>query len=63
MPGTAPRVLTQLGYAYPYDERGNGGPQILDELAWGAHATEAGRVTAPEPLFPRLEVEAPETTG
>ena len=25
--------------------------------AWGAHAAEAGRVTAPEPLFPRLEVE------
>ena len=25
--------------------------------AWGAHAAEAGRLTAPEPLFPRLDVE------
>ena len=58
MPGTAPRVLAQLGYAYPYGPDGNGGPPILDELVWGAHATEPGRVTAPEPLFPRLDVEA-----
>jgi hypothetical protein len=26
-------------------------------LRWGSHAGEAGRVAAPEPLFPRLEVE------
>jgi methionyl-tRNA synthetase len=58
MPGTAPRVLAQLGYDYPYDPDGNDGPPILAELAWGAHAGEGGRVTAPEPLFPRLEVEA-----
>ncbi len=48
----------QLGHAYPYGPDGNGGPPILDELAWGAHAAEAGRVTAPEPLFPRLDVES-----
>ena len=36
---------------------GNGGPPILDELGWGAHAGETGRVGAPEPLFPRLDVE------
>jgi methionyl-tRNA synthetase len=58
MPATAPRVLAQLGYAYPYAIDGNGGPPVLDELGWGAHATEAGRVAAPEPLFPRLETEA-----
>lgn len=57
MPGVAPRVLAQLGYAYPYGPDGNGGPPILDELAWGAHAAETGRVAAPEPLFPRLETE------
>jgi hypothetical protein len=57
MPGAAPRVLTQLGYPYPYDHAGNGGPPILEELEWGAHAGETGRVTAPEPLFPRLDVE------
>ncbi len=57
MPDTAPRVLAQLGHAYPYAADGNGGPPLLDELAWGAHAAEAGRVTAPEPLFPRLDVE------
>ena len=33
---------------------GNGGPPILDELRLGAHAAEAGRLGAPEPLFPRL---------
>ena len=58
MPGIAPRVLTQLGYPYDYAEDGNGGPPILDELAWGARAGEAGRVAAPEPLFPRLDAES-----
>ncbi|MDO8485262.1 MAG: methionine--tRNA ligase [Candidatus Limnocylindrales bacterium] len=57
MPGAAPRVLAQLGYAYPYRADGNGGPSVLDELAWGAHSAESGRVTAPEPLFPRLEAD------
>jgi methionyl-tRNA synthetase len=65
MPATAPRVLAQLGYAYPYGPDGNDGPPILEELAWGIHVGETGRVTAPEPLFPRLEadVEAVETNG
>jgi methionyl-tRNA synthetase len=57
LPGTAPRLLAQLGHAYPYEADGNGGPSILDELAWGAHAGDDGHVTAPEPLFPRLDVE------
>jgi methionyl-tRNA synthetase len=57
LPNTAPRVLTQLGYAYPFGPDGNGGPPILDDLAWGAHAADDGRVAAPEPLFPRLEAE------
>ena len=57
-PRTAPRLLAQLGHAYGYAPDGNGGPPILDELRWGAHAAEAGRLTAPEPLFPRLDVEA-----
>jgi methionyl-tRNA synthetase len=63
MPGMAPRVLAQLGHRYGYDPTGNGGPPILDELQWGAHASVAGRVAAAEPLFPRLDVEAAETTG
>jgi methionyl-tRNA synthetase len=58
MPGAAPRVLAQLGHAYAYGPDGNGGPPILAELAWAAHAGEPGRVTAPTPLFPRLETEA-----
>ena len=58
MPGLAPRVAAQLGYAYPYGVDGNGGPAILGELRWGAHAAEAGTLGAPEPLFPRLETEA-----
>jgi methionyl-tRNA synthetase len=57
MPNVAPRVLEQLGYGYDYGADGNGGPPILEQLAWGARAGEPGRVTAPEPLFPRLDVE------
>ncbi len=36
------------------------GPPLLDELAWGAHAAEPGTLAAPVPLFPRLEIDAPE---
>ncbi len=57
LPGIAPRVLAQLGYGYEYGADGNGGPPIHDSLVWGARAGEPGRVTAPEPLFPRLDVE------
>jgi methionyl-tRNA synthetase len=60
MPATAPRVFAQLGFDYAYGADGNGGPPILDDLRWGARATEPGRVTAPEPLFPRLDVESAE---
>ncbi|HEX5823724.1 MAG TPA: methionine--tRNA ligase [Candidatus Limnocylindrales bacterium] len=58
LPATAPRVLAQLGFRYPYEPDGNGGPPMLDELRWGAHAGEAGRLAAAEPLFPRLEVDS-----
>jgi methionyl-tRNA synthetase len=61
MPATAPRLLAQLGYDYAYAADGNGGPPILDELRWGAHAGEDGTLTAPEPLFPRLDVETEAT--
>jgi hypothetical protein len=53
----APWVLGQLGYEYLYGDDGNGGPPLAEELRWGAHAGESGRLTAPEPLFPRLETE------
>jgi len=55
MPATAPRVLAQLGFPYDYASDGNGGPPLRDELVWGRHAAEPGRVTPPEPLFPRIE--------
>ena len=58
MPATAPRVLAQLGFGYGYGPDGNGESSILGELEWGARASEAGRVAAPEPLFPRLEAES-----
>jgi methionyl-tRNA synthetase len=58
MPSIAPRALAQLGYSYGYAADGNGGPPLLEELEWGRHAGEAGTLGAPEPLFPRLEVEA-----
>jgi methionyl-tRNA synthetase len=63
MPGAAPRILEQLGHAYPYEADGNGGPDILELLEWGASAGEAGRVIeTPVPLFPRIEAEAAEPT-
>ncbi|HEX5451302.1 MAG TPA: methionine--tRNA ligase [Candidatus Limnocylindrales bacterium] len=58
MPATAPRALAQLGHPYPYGPDGNGGPALLDELAWAAHADEPAELPDPTPLFPRLEVEA-----
>ena len=57
LPATAPRIMAQLGHAWPYHLDGNGGPNVSDELAWGAHAADAGTLAAPEPLFPRLDVE------
>jgi methionyl-tRNA synthetase len=63
MPGAAPRILEQLGYAYPYGADGNGGPELLALLEWGAAAGEPGRVVeTPAPLFPRLEAEVVEPT-
>ncbi|HJW23008.1 MAG TPA: methionine--tRNA ligase [Candidatus Limnocylindrales bacterium] len=59
MPSIAPRVLAQLGYAYPYGSDGNGGPPLLEELEWGRHGSEAGTLGAAVPLFPRLDVETP----
>ena len=57
LPATAPRILAQLGYAWPFGPDGNDGPPLLDELRWAAHAGEAGTLTNAEPLFPRLETE------
>jgi methionyl-tRNA synthetase len=63
MPSVAPRALEQLGHAYPYAADGNGGPAILDALAWGAgDGARAGdapaRLGTAAPLFPRLDVES-----
>ncbi|MEW5991465.1 MAG: methionine--tRNA ligase [Chloroflexota bacterium] len=58
LPRTAPRLLAQLGHSYEHGPDGNGGPPILDELAWGARAATAGRLGSPVPLFPRLDVES-----
>jgi methionyl-tRNA synthetase len=57
MPATAPRILAQLGYAWPYQPDGNGGPPLRDELRWGAHTGENGTLTEAQPLFPRLDTE------
>ncbi len=70
LPTSAPRALAQLGYDYPYAADGVPAPPapgsalpaqasgLLDELRWGAHAGEPGRLAAAEPLFPRIETEA-----
>jgi methionyl-tRNA synthetase len=62
IPGSAPRVLEQLGYRYPYGFDGNGGPPLKAELAWGGAAAGPlvsgdGRLGTPAPIFPRLESE------
>ena len=57
MPTGAPKILAQLGYQYAYRADGNGGPALLDELRWGAHEGESGRVAVAEPLFPRIDAE------
>jgi methionyl-tRNA synthetase len=59
IPSTAPRILQQLGYDYPYGPDGTSGPPLLAELEWGAHLQDTGHVAQPVPLFPRLDVEAP----
>jgi methionyl-tRNA synthetase len=62
MPSMAPRILEQLGYGWAYGADGNGGPAIIDLLAWGGGAADDGRVTdTPTPLFPRVEVDAADT--
>jgi methionyl-tRNA synthetase len=58
LPNTAPRVLAQAGRDYSYGDDGNGGPPVLEELRWGAHADDAGTLTEARPLFPRLDVES-----
>jgi methionyl-tRNA synthetase len=58
MPSIAPLALAQLGHAYSYEFDGNGGPPLLEQLAWGAAAGPSGRLGTAEPLFPRLESEA-----
>jgi methionyl-tRNA synthetase len=65
LPSIAPRVLEQLGLAYPYGEDGNGGPPLLDVVRWGGGATTRGddRLGTAAPLFPRLEAEAVDAGG
>src|SRR5258706_723785 len=61
LPTSAPKVLDQIGHAYPYAPDGNGGPPLLAELELGAHASDRGRIGAATPLFPRLESEVVES--
>ncbi len=63
MPQAAPRILAQLGYEYLYGPDGNGGPPLADELRWGAHAAERGRVGTATPVFPRLDVDVATPAG
>ena len=57
MPGMAPRVLEQLGYAYEYGPTATAAPRS-STASRGAAQAGPGRVTAtPSPLFPRAEAE------
>ena len=55
---SAPRVLDQLGYAYPYAADGNGGPPLLERAALGRARGRGRQARAAVPLFPRLEIDA-----
>jgi methionyl-tRNA synthetase len=57
-PGSAAKVLEQLGVAAAYDDRGDGSPGWDALLAWGggAAAGEGRRSGEPVPLFPRTEL-------
>ena len=57
MPATAVRAAAQLGVDYPYATDGNGGPPLHELAAWGG-GPKGGRIGVPEPLFPRLDVDA-----
>ena len=46
-----------------YAPDGNGGPPLLDELGGAPTPPSQGQLSSPEPLFPRLDVEAAETPG
>jgi methionyl-tRNA synthetase len=59
MPGAAARAAAQLGVDYGYADDGNGGPPLLELLAWGA-LEPGGSIGATEPLFPRLETDEAE---
>ena len=62
MPTASPRILDQLGYAYPYGPDGNGGPAVLGLLELGrAGGRDRPGDRHPVPLFPRVETEAAET--
>jgi methionyl-tRNA synthetase len=64
LPSIAPRVMAQLGHDWEFGADGNGGPPLLDRLAWGALRDRDGRVTdTPVPLFPRQETEAAADAG
>ena len=55
-PAGARRVHEQLGVPVPYDERGAGGPGLAELTRWGA-GPEDWRTGAPDPIFPRIELE------
>ncbi len=57
-PAGSRAIGEQLGVLPPYDERGAGGPGLDVLLRWGAPAGGL-TTTAPTPIFPRIEVEAP----
>jgi methionyl-tRNA synthetase len=56
-PEGARRIHEQLGVPPPYDERGAGGPGLVQLAAWGA-AGGGTRPGIPVPVFPRVEIEA-----
>jgi methionyl-tRNA synthetase len=55
-PAAGLALLEQLGVPAPYDARGAGGPGLDTLLIWGG-GPEGWRTGAPQPLFPRIEVE------
>ncbi|MEA2676339.1 MAG: methionyl-tRNA synthetase, partial [Chloroflexota bacterium] len=60
MPTAGARAHTQLGLDFSYAANGSGGQPLADQAAWGA-LPGGGKVGTQEILFPRVEIEPPQT--
>lgn len=58
IPTVSERIWRLLGYDWPFDPAGHGALRRSDLSKWGS-VRRSGPLGEPEPLFPRLEADAP----